>query len=353
MIPETLDAEWQARVRFAEAESARLAAEGDALAAALALSEKAQLQAAVRAYDKAVHTLGECAALAQSANAPGPRAEYLHAQGLLLARVAGREGEAAQAFKSSTASARVADDAALEVRGLQRLAELDLNRGDMAGAVARMDLALTRAAEAGLEDTRVGLLRVRAVYLQTQGRLGAALADLDAAVALSEAAAEPDEHLTLQLRLERRVLGDLVAGGPKGESFDALGAAAEAAGALDIAADVRLQAGAERVRAGAFAEGLALGEQVRRLALETNDVYRYTLACMLIAEAQERLGDFAAVLGVLLGCKITLEQQVGPEAGQAVKAILQSLEKRWPPETLQAALAEHRRRVNAAPAGHA
>jgi hypothetical protein len=40
---------------------------------------------------------------------------------------------------------------------------------------------------------------VRAVYLQTQGRLGAALADLEAAVALAEAAPEPDEHLVLQV----------------------------------------------------------------------------------------------------------------------------------------------------------
>ena len=348
-----MNGEWQERVSAAEAESARLTGEGDPLAAAEALSEKAQLLAAVRQYDKAVHALGECAALAQSANAPGPRAEFLHAQGLLLARVVGREGEAAQAFKSSAGLARVANDPGLEVRGLQRLAELDLNRRDIAGAVSRMDVAVARATEAGLDEALLNLLRVRAVYLQAQGRVGAALADLDAAVSRASAMTDRDEHQLLQLRLERRVLGDFVAGRGPGESFDTLSTDAEAVGATDVAADICMQSGAEQVRAGEYAAGLALGEEAKRLALASNDIYRYTLACMLIAEAKERLGDLAGVLGVLLGCKLTLEQQVGPEAGQAVKGILQSLEVRWGAEVTRDALAEHRRRMNAAPAGHA
>ena len=348
-----MNAEWQQRVSAAEAESARLLAEGDNLAAAEALAEKAQLQAATRSYDKAVRTLGECAALAQAANAPGPRAEYLHAQGLLLARVPGREGEAAQAFKTSAALARVAGDAALEVRGHQRLAELDLNRRDVAGAVARMDLAVDLAARAKLDERLVELLRVRAVYLQAQGRLSAALADLDSAVELCAHLPEPDEHLLLQLRLERRVLGDLVIGGQRKDSFEGLHGEALALGASDVAADVSIQAAGERLRDADFQGGLDLAESARRLALESDDVYRYTMACMLIAEAKERLGDLAGVIGTLLGCKITLEQQVSAEAGQAVKGILQSLEVRWGPEVVREALAEHRRRVAAEPAGHA
>lgn len=348
-----MNPEWQTRVRAAESHAAQLMSDGEPLAAAEALAEKASLEAAVRRYDLAVVTLGECAALAQAANAPGPRAEYLHAQGLLLARVPGREGEASQAFKVSAALARVANDAALEVRGLQRQAELDLNRRDVAGAVSRLDVAVARAAEAKLEETLPALLRVRAVYLQAQGRMGAALADLEAAVKHLEGLADRDEHLLLQLRLERRVLSDLVAGGRRGESFEALAAAAEAAGAADVALDVQLQAGAERIRAGEVTAGHALAESAKQGALETNDAYRYTLACMLLAEAKERLGDRAGVIGVLLGCKITLEQQVGPEAGQGVKAILQSLEQRWGAAGVQAALAEHRARMQAPPAGNA
>ncbi len=348
-----MNPEWQTRVRAAESAAARHLAAGEPLPAAEALAEKASLEAAVRRYDLAILTLGECAAMAQSANAPGPRAEYLHAQGLLLARVSGREGEAAQAFKVSAALARVAGDAALEVRGLQRQAELDLNRRDVAGAVARLEAAVDRARQAGLDETLPNLLRVRAVYRQAQGRMGAALSDLEAAIAHVEGTAERDEHLLLQLRLERRVLADLVAGARTGESFESLAAAAETAGASDVALDIQLQAGAERVRAGDVEAGHTLAEAAKRGALESNDAYRYTLACMLLAEAKERLGDRAGVIGVLLGCKITLEQQVGPEAGQGVKAILQSLERRWGAAGVQAALAEHRARMQAAPAGNA
>lgn len=344
--------DWQTRVRAAETNATRLMADGEPLAAAEALAEKASLEAAIRRYDLAVVTLGECAALAQAANAPGPRAEYLHAQGLLLARVPGREGEASQAFKVSVALARVANDAALEVRGLQRQAEFDLNRRDVAGAVSRLDVAVARATEAKLDEVLPALLRVRAVYLQAQGRMGAALENLETAVRHLEGMAERDEHLLLQLRLERRVLADLVAGGRRPESFEAIAAAAEAAGAADVALDIQLQAGAEHIRDGDIVAGHALAEAAKQAALETNDAYRYTLACMLLGEAKERLGDRAGVIGVLLGCKITLEQQVGPEAGQGVKAILQSLEQRWGAAGVGAALAEHRARMQSTPVGN-
>lgn len=340
-------------IRAAEAESARLMTAGDPIAAASALSEKATLLAATRAYEKAAQCLGECAALAQSANAPGPRAEYMHAQALLLARLDARAAEAYQTFKTSAALARVAGDAALEVRGLRRLAELDLNRRDIAGAVARLDLALERADAAALEDAAVELLRLRAVYLQAQGRFSAAVADLDRAVERAQRGEEPDQHLLMQLRLERRVLGDLTAGRGPGESFATLAADAQAAGALDVAADVALQAGAERLRAGDPASALLHGEAARQRALETDDVFRYTLSCLLLAEAHERHGDLAAVIGVLLSCKTTLESQVSLEAGQAVKGVLQSLEVRWGQDAVRVALVEHRRRMTIPPAGHA
>ncbi len=348
------DTAWEDRVREAEAESNRRLADGDAVGAAEALGEKASLLAAIRSYDKAALCLGECAALAQSANAPGPRAEYLHAQALLLARMDGREDEAQKTFRTSAALARVAGDAALEVRGLRRIAELTLNKRDIAGAVSHLDMAHDRAVAAGLDEAVVEILRLRAVYLQTQGRFSRAVADLDRAVELAQAAEEPDLHLLMQLRLERRVLSDLTAGRIPGESFEALRRDAEEVGAADVAADVSLQVAGERLRAGDAAAAVAEAESAKRHALESDDVYRYTLACLLLAEAHERLGDLAAVLGVLLGCKLTLESQVSVEAGQAVKGVLQSLEVRWGAETIRNALAEHRRRVAASPTvGHA
>lgn len=81
-----------------------------------------------------------------------------------------------------------------------------------------------------------------------------------------------------------------------------------------------------------FQQALDLADAERQKALKASDRERYlrfTLACILMFQAYEGLGDFPAVIEVLLYGKATLEHARGKAAGQPFLDLLNTLEKRW------------------------
>jgi hypothetical protein len=163
------------------------------------------------------------------------------------------------------------------------------------------------------------------------------------AVAAAERAG--DGRLQLQVRIERRALADQLKGEGPPEPWSALLREAAASGDEGLKAAASLEAAASALREGQPAQALAAASQARAAALEGDDPSRYLLACLLISEAWEKLGQHAEVIEVLLTAKSSLEGLLGPEAGQGLRLILDSLPQRWGNEAFQAGLRRYRAKM--------
>lgn len=341
----------QVEAALAEVDQRIAKASGDAIAEAEGHAAKAELLLALARVAEGATELGRSAELAHGVGDVGARAQYLYGQALLLGRLPDTEDEAERVLRVSAAAARVAGNRPLEVKALHRLAEVFVARGDWDGALAQIDVATQAAVDSGNNRLVIEILRIRAAFLQGRGRPDAALGDLDKVVDLAEG--EGDPTLLLQVRLERRVLQDYTIPDQPKESFSGLLEEAERLGHPGVVSDLRLQRAAERVRAGDYANGLVDANAAREASRLTGDPFRYMMACLLVAEALERTGDFPGVIEVLLTCKKTLEKHLGAAVSEPMRAVLDSLGARWGTEARDEALRAYRERMRfrAAPEG--
>lgn len=307
-------------------------------------AERAEVLTVAGDYAEAAAAMGRAAAAADDAGDFSTRAQYLYGEALLLGRLPKQEEQAERLLRRAAALARVTKQPVLEVKSLARVAEVAVSRGDWEEGLAAIDAATAVAADHEEEPLLlVEMLRKRSAWLQGKGRTDRALDDLGHALVIAERLG--DDKLALQLRFERRVLQDFTIAERPTESFAALLAEAEAKGLGGMASDIRLQRASAAARAGDYATALVDAEAARQAALTAPDPFKYVLACLLIAEALERSGDFAGVIGILLTCKKTLDAHLGPEAGRAVVAVLDSLERRWGREARDEALRLYREQI--------
>ncbi|MCB9759674.1 MAG: hypothetical protein H6739_07510 [Alphaproteobacteria bacterium] len=328
------------RERVTQAQAA-----GDRLAEADARAHVASSHTLLGQLAEGAAELGQAARLAFNENQLAKQGQYLYTQALLLSRLPEHRAEAEKGFTQARATARFSDDPDTEVKAFQRLVGLYADAQDYDAAVGTLDTFIERLTELGRDEDRVTALRMRASFNLARGatRMPAVVDDLEAAIALCEVMG--DEKTALQLRMELRVTRDFMRPDHVPEDFSAFIDEAESLGDKALLGDARYQAAASAIRAGQYKEALIHAEGARRAALDAPDPVRYLLACMLIAEARDKLGDRPGVLAILLTAKVTLEDYLGKWAGQQVVLVLNSLEHRWGKEGVQIALKAYRARV--------
>jgi hypothetical protein len=335
----------EAASETAGAAQAQAAAGCDLVAAAAALGAQAEERTRVLDFAGAAAALGEAAVLYAQAGRFAEQGKHLYGQGILLMRLDGQAEAAQQALKQSAALAHIFGDTEAEVRAIQRIADLRAAGGDLQAGLAQLDLAAVRLRGKARPDLAVQVHRGQAAMLLSLGRLEPALAALKDATGAAEELG--DARLVLELKLTRRgLLGLRARGTEKGPLADLLREADEL-GDPGLRADVGLQQAAALLRGGDVQAALTAAEQVRRQALELPDPLRYMLACLLLAEGREQLGDYVGVLKILLTCKVSLERFVGPEAGAAVVQVLDSLAGRWGQDALDEARRRYREQAQA------
>lgn len=298
--------------------------------------------------------LGRAARLAETSGDYGEYSRYLYSQALTLAQLPQERQRAESLWRKSAAAAQMAGRIDLEIKALQRIAPLYANDGDLEGAIAELTALIERMNQhegSARSAELVGIMRDRARLYMTRGIdeqnrifLDRAHADLEAAAALARSL--DLNKLALETRLELRALEALRPDSDEPpETFASLRAEAEALGDSGILGSLELEQAMADMRAGEFARAHQHADAARQAALDTPDPVRYLIACMLIAEARENLDDRAGVIAILLTCKASLERLMGDTAGQQVRMVLDSLERRWGHDGVAAALAEYRARV--------
>ena len=264
------------------------------------------------------------------------RVHYIRGQA--LARL-GRDGLAS--FRAASAHFLAAEARVDELRARLRIVELLQDRQEIEEAILELSKMIADLLGFGSDRGLMDCYRYRAGLHSMVARFDHAISDYDEAVAAAERLGEPD--LTLRMRLERRALIPYSA--RDAESWDDwadLIAEASARGNDQALGDIRLQQAATALRADRFEDGLSLAQEAQQAALDAGQPVLYLMACMLVAEAREGLGDHAGVIEILLTCKASLERAYGREFAAPLLVVLDSLEPRWGPEIFQPALASYR-----------
>ncbi len=284
----------------------------------------------------------------EAAEDPALQAEYLYGRGVLQAEQPDRADRADATLVKAKAMAFVLGDFDLELKAAKRLIKLRTGQLRLDEGIGALTDLIERLGQVGRRMDLLHALRLRANLYLGQGpfRLKKVMEDLDHAVALAERLEQP--AIAFQLRMERRGIHDYLGGGATPERLEDM---LEEARALDdegLAGQVRFAQATAAMRQGRPAEAEEHATAAREGALEDDDPVRYVLACMVIAEARDALGDRAGVLEILLRCKSSLEERLGRDAGQQVVVVLDSLQHRWGgQQAVLEALAEYRARMAA------
>lgn len=323
-------AEWRAR-----AEAAAVA--GDARGESDARRELATRLMAAGDADGARGALERTLALARQLGEHGEESRTLYALALLQARTAPRGGAARHLLEEAESAARRSGDLRFLARVLDKRANFLVAEGKYAPALRLLADVAALHASCGDEDARFETLRRVAMLTQMLGRSGEAF---DVLIdAMKDVPASPAQMVRARLELHLLARGAGVEGA---EPLSNVLAAAEAQGDPAAAGYVRLQMAADALMAGDVAGGETLADAARGDALEATDPILYLNACLMIAEAREKQGDRVGMLTILFTCRSSLEDLLGPKAGQPVLALVHTLEEKWGADAFAAALQAYR-----------
>ncbi|ACY17178.1 hypothetical protein [Haliangium ochraceum] len=318
----------------AGATAATLLAEAERLAArAFALVQRGAVRDGAAALERAV-------SLAERSRDRDAHAHYLYTHALALAQLPGQRQRARGLWRRARAMARDARRLEVQFYAQRRRVQQYAENGDLGGAIAeadRMVEAMAALGPAGRQRAQVDALRERGRLLLRLGVSGGehallerAHADFGRAVKLAQALGL--DELALALRLERRSLAALLPDcTAHSEEFAELRAEAEARSLAGLGAALAIEEAATALREGAPEAGVVHAERARDAALEDGDALGCLIACMLIAEGRETLGDRDGVIATLLSCQTALERLLGKAAGREVARVLDSLEGRCEP----------------------
>ena len=324
------------------------------LAEAKGLAERAFALLQQGAAEDSAAALERATALAEQSGDGGEHAHYLYSHALVLSQLAAERERARTMWIRAADIARDAQRLDVQFKARQRLTQMRVEDGDLVGAIAEVTRVIEAMEALGEQGRQPGLahaLRDRARLHLRRGisegdsaALESAHADFGRADELARALELAE--LSLALRLERRSLEALMPErAAAAGDFAALRAEAEALGSNEVIGALAIEEASAAMRAGEHEDGLGHAERARQAALEGNEPVRYLIACMLIAEAREKLGDRAGVIAILLTCKASLEQLLGKAVGRELTRVLDSLEGRWGREGVATALAEYRART--------
>jgi hypothetical protein len=159
-----------------------------------------------------------------------------------------------------------------------------------------------------------------------------------------------DADLTLEIEAEKESLRQETADTrtDANNPFSHLLQKATAASRYTVAGHLYFEHVLSAFEAGQHQIALTQAQAARRAALQSYDNNRYLnylLACLLISLIREKMGDYAGVIAILLTCKGTLEDHLGPIIGQQINPLLDALQPRWGEKQFQAALQRYREQM--------
>ncbi len=332
----------------------QMRATGNTAGEAVAHGQKALVYVTSGDLSAAAGELAKASALAEGAGRFEEVALAKLAQGKALTARPADRAKAVETLDEASALFHVLENRKQEAEALKELAVLDVIAGDLGQAETRFSRAIELLENVSEQiqdeqadtDLIIDLLRLRSRCHVLKKDPAAALADLDAALAL--ASAQRREPLALHIRVERRTVQKFIAEGATPEELADILRDAYQAGNIQVIGDVQLQQAAEALGDGDDRQALKLAQEARQTARDAEDLnrfVRYLFASLVMAEAQEGLGDRPAVLAALLTCKVYLETHLGSEVGRHVDLLLDRLEERWGRDALVEAVHEYRRRV--------
>lgn len=322
-----------------------------------ALARQAESLVRTGDWEGAARELGRAAELLHEACDFREESRHLNTQALLLSRLPGQGDRARDVWRRASGAAFLDGDLGLQLESHRRMAEFARSEQDWTQMLASTSTAIRKLSDAGVSDPEYGRQLVE--FLRERGRAYQVLgfgehneiflrrARDDLAQAVDVARDLGAAELALRVRLELRTLESVMPGAGAGqegtpEPFAALRAEAESLGAQGLLGSVAMEQAAAALRGGQLEAAIEHAEAARQVALEGPDPVRYLLACMLVAEAREALGDRPGVIAVLLTCKKSLERFLGKDAGQPVTLVLDSLERRWGRAGVEEALRVYR-----------
>lgn len=272
-----------------------------------------------------------------------------YGQALALFFLPGRLQETKQALERAIELAEQIGHRPLAAKAYFILSSFRLNAGDFFGSAAELSQAIDRLDAATEPQLALQLYQTRASVNFMCARLDQARADLDQALAAAKHTG--DKNLILSVQLDQQILQNFnITDGPTSspELFDSLLAQAQQMGNKQVAGDAKLHQAIAFLQTGQYKRALRRAQQIRQTALQATDhmrYIRYLLACVLMAESQNHLGDRTGVLATLLTCKKSLEGALGKDVGQLVVPFLESLRHRWGVEALQEALDSYQKQM--------
>ncbi len=321
---------------------------GDRVGEAAARAQKAQLHSKAGHWMEGAQELHWAARLAYDGGQVGLHGQYLYGKGLLLSYAGPTLREETYAsLRKGAAAARVGGNLPIAHKALRRLVELHEQDGDYAAA-SHASGELCASLEGQGPSTELVDLLLERVRLLRQARRASgepepteALSDLSAAVGIAE---RLDDHRRMaRSRLLRRIYAGLLGETELQPIFGLLVKHDQM-----LIGGMPLKRAVLAMRVDEPEAALREAAEERRTSLSSGDPIRYLASCLLMAEAQEMMGDRVGTLETLLTCKATLQDHVGPIAAQPARDMLEALRNRWGEEVVQEALTQYRARVSPA-----
>jgi hypothetical protein len=319
---------------------------GNRAGQAVAHTQKTLLYTLSMDLQAAAQEIAKAGALAEQDGRFEELALAHYGQGKALLNQPGRHKAARDHLDKAAALLHILEDPVREAQALKELAALDAAGGDWPRAVERLTQALALLEDESDSALTIELHRLRARCHLFQRDPDAALIDLDAALDLAQQS--ENTALALEIRAEQVTIRGLAFENVMPDVLAALLREAQQGGKFQVIADIQLQGAARSLQAGEYRQALEQAQAARQAARDADDIarpLRYLMASLLMADAQEKLGDRAEALAALLTCKVYLETHLGPQAGAQMNALLDTLEQRWGRDGLAKAIRLYKQRV--------
>lgn len=310
-----------------DSDLARARIQGDPRQITQALRTRADHHLSQLRFAAALVDLDEAARIHQDEGQQGEQARCLHL-GATTSRLAG-DLDGAQT-RATVAIQLVEDTGPVAVSAWTELGETAFARADNLVAAQRYDIAVERAAAAGMLPVPLAeLQRRRAQAWAAAGHPVRAASALVAAKALAEEA--PDPALALRIKIEEA--GAWLGADQLEHAELVIEDAGRDAGRLedDMAlADLELLRSTIALRRGDPAAALAAARSARALALSAVHPVAYTAAAVAMSELADHLGDRALAYEALAVGWATLGDLLGKDVGKSTFGPkLQELVGRW------------------------
>ena len=314
---------------------------GDRATAAGLHGQKALLYTLALDFRNAAKEVAKAGVLAEEDGQVDVVAQSFLTEGKALMQ-AGQAEAAADLLHKAAALFSTLELPAKEAESLAALAGLALANEDAAEGLSLLQKAAVLLSPNEQPAQLINLYQQQAILLWAVGEAAKAQAALDKAQAV--ASQQNDESAKLVIETQKIALQETADSDTLAKLFNA----AQRNQQPDLLSDIQLQQATAALDAGHFEEARRTATAARNAARDTDDFFspvRYLAASVVMADVAQQQGDDAAVLAAWLTCRTYLQHALGPDLGQQIDRILNTLQQTWGQRRMAAAVAEYRRRA--------